>query len=192
MKIHRNFSVFSLYWSTNGTVWNHYIDIDTSSTAMVGQDNNTTFTGTPWPDLVAVGIAVTAHNNTAGALGDATIGNVSATFAGITAPTVIGATVQVPATASAFVGGEVSLSFATTNNSFPNVVLPTYMWYKNGVAQTNATGQTYTWLADASDNGAKVYCQATIPAPYNTTVKPIIVPLLRSLSQIRPSRPCQV
>jgi len=169
MKVHRSFSVFSIYYSTNGTAWNHYIDIDTSAGTLVGS-GNTAWPAAAWPNLVCVGIAVTAHNNVAGALGDATVGNISTTFAGITAPTVVGATVQVPATASTFVGGEVSLSFTTTNNSSPNVVLPTYMWYKNGVAQTNATGQTYTWLADASDNGAQVYCQATIPAPYNTTV----------------------
>jgi hypothetical protein len=32
------------------------------------------------------------------------------------------------------------------------------------------TGKSLTWLATATDNGALIYCKATVPPPYNTTV----------------------
>lgn len=166
MRIVRNGSIFSIWDSTDGVNWTDYLDIDTSKTAVTGS-GGTSF-GTAWPELVAVGIAVTDHNDTT-TLADATVANVSANFTGITPPTVVVPTLQ-PTNATAYVGGEASFSFATTNNAIPNTVQPTYQWYKNGNLMTNATGQTFTWLADASDNGAQIYCQATIPAPYNTVV----------------------
>ena len=168
MKVHRNGSIFQLYYSFNGTTWTNYINIDTSSSASLGGGSTTTF-GTAWPNLVAVGIAVTAHNDSSSTLGDATIANLSATFPAVTAPTVLNATVQVTNT-STYVGCDASFSFATTNNSNPNIVLPNYQWYKNSVALPGATGTSLTWLATAADNGAKVYCTATVPSPYNTSV----------------------
>jgi len=169
MRIHRNGSIFSIYYSSNNVTWTDYLDIDTSKTTVVG-GGGTTF-GTAWPNLVCVGIAVTAHNN-GGSLADATVANVSSTFAVITAPTVVNTTVQVT-NYSTYVGSEASFSFATTNNSVPNVVQPNYQWYKNGVAITNATGTSLTWLAAASDNSAQYYCVATVPPPYNTTVSSV-------------------
>ncbi len=167
MGIHRSNSVFTVRYSYDGTHWTNYISIDTSSSSLVGQDNGTTF-GTPWPNLVCVGVAVTAHNDTGG-LADATVADLTANFAGITAPTVVNTTVQV-SNVTAVAGSEASFSFATTNNSSPNVVVPTYQWFKNGQPVTNATGESFTWLAQAADNGAQVYCVATVPAPYNTSV----------------------
>ena len=166
MKMHRSGSIFSIYYSTNGAAWTDYIDIDTSKTTTVG-GGGTTF-GTAWPDLVCVGIAVTAHNDTGG-LADATVANISSTFGSITPPKVVLPTTQV-ANGSAYVGSEATFSFVTTNDANPNVVLPSYQWYKNGLAVSNATGTSFTWLATAADNGAQVYCTATVPPPYNTSV----------------------
>ncbi|HEY4414493.1 MAG TPA: PA14 domain-containing protein [Verrucomicrobiae bacterium] len=168
MKIHRNGSVFQLYYSRDGVTWTNYINLDTSNTASLGGGSSTTFSGA-WPDVVAVGIAVTAHNNTAPNVATATIAHLSATFPAITAPTVLNATTQV-ANTTAYSGSEASFSFVTTNNSNPNIVLPSYQWYKNNVALPGATGTSLTWLATPADNGAHVYCVATIPPPYNTTV----------------------
>ena len=92
MKVHRSTNVFSFYffktnavcpngWQPATSDWLHYIDIDTAANTLVGQDNGTTF-GTPWPDVVAVGVAVTAHNNGDASGAIATIRNLSATFDG--------------------------------------------------------------------------------------------------------------
>lgn len=161
MKLHRNGSVFSVEYSYDGVTWVDYADVDTASTAYGF--------GQTFPDSVAVGIAVTAHNDADTGGATAVIKNLSVTFPAVTAPTVVNATVQVTNT-TATLGCEASVSFVTTNNSSPNVVLPTYQWYKNNVAISNATGTSLTWLASASDNNAKVYCKATVPPPYNTTV----------------------
>ena len=171
MKIHRNGSIFQLYYSYDGTTWTNYINIDTSNTGSLGGGSSTTFTGA-WPDAVCVGIAVTAHNNTPPNLATATIAHLSATFPAVTAPTVVNVTTQV-VNSAAYAGSEASFSFVTTNNSNPNIVLPSYQWYKNGVVLPGATGTALTWLATPADNGAQVYCKATIPAPYNTSVSSV-------------------
>src|ERR1019366_237783 len=119
-----------------------------------------------------VGVAVTAHNNGDPGGATATIAHLTSNFQVITAPTVVNTTVQV-SNVTTHLGSEASFSFATTNNSSPNVVLPTYQWYKNGVAVTNVTGKSFTWLAEATDNGAQIYCKATVPPPYNTTVSSV-------------------
>jgi len=61
LKLARNGSVFSCEYSLDGSTWTDYIDLDTSKTTPVGS-GGTKF-GTPWPDTVTAGIAVTAHNN---------------------------------------------------------------------------------------------------------------------------------
>ncbi len=162
MGIHRSGTAFTIEYSYDGVNWTNYTTIDTAA----GYNGNF---GTAWPNLVCVGVAVTAHDDAAGILADATIANLTANFAGIAAPTVVNSTVQV-SNVTTTVGSEASFSFVTTNNSSPNVVIPQYQWYKNNVAVSNATGSSFTWLASASDNGAQVKCVATIPVPYNTTV----------------------
>ncbi len=161
MGIHRSGTAFTVKYSYDGVNWTNYTTIDTAA----GYNGNF---GVAWPNLVCVGVAVTSHNNASG-LADATIANLTANFAGISAPTVVNTTVQV-SNVTTTVGSEASFSFATTNDSSPNVVIPQYQWYKNNVAVTNATGRSFTWLATASDNGAQIKCVATIPYPYNTTV----------------------
>ncbi len=174
MKLHRNGSIFSVYYSTDGVTWTDYLDIDTSKTTVVG-GGGTTF-GTAWPDLVAVGVAITAHNDTwvdpgtgLAAGSTATIAHLTATFPPVQPPTTLTPVVQVQ-NATAIAGGEATFSFTTTNNATPPVVLPTYQWYKNNTLLAGATGTALTWLATTADNGAHVYCTASIPAPYNTTI----------------------
>jgi hypothetical protein len=176
LKIHRAGSVFTLYYAkTLGTptTWTQYVSIDTSQSTFVGQDNGTTF-GTPFPDIVSVGVMVTAHNNADTTGGIATIGNLSATFPAVQAPTVLGATVQVQSVTGA-VGNEAYFSFATTNNAVPSglVTWPgaiTYQWYKNGSLVAGATSTDYSFQIAASDANVPVYCQATVLPPYNTTI----------------------
>lgn len=173
MKIHRNGSQFEIWYSYDGINYTNYTTIDTAVTQWTGQDNGTSFgPSTAFPNIVAVGVGVTAHNdaNTSGAT--AVIANLSGTFPAVQAPTAVNAVVQVQ-NAATKVGSEASFSFSTTNNSVPNVVLPTYQWYKNGVALAGATGTALTFLAAQPDNNAQVYCVATVPAPYNTIISSV-------------------
>jgi len=174
-RIQRQGSIFNLFKGTNGTDWNLYISIDTSQKNVIGQDNGTTF-GTPWPDLVAVGVAVTAHNDTwvdpstelaAGAT--AVIGNLQATFPPAVPPSALGVSQQIQSGTTNGLYCEASLTFAATNNAFPiSSAFPVlYQWYKNNSAVVNATNTSYTWLLQPSDSGATCYCQASMAAPYN-------------------------
>lgn len=172
LKIHREGPVFSLYYAkTLGTptTWTKYVDIDTSQSTFVGGDNGAHF-GTALPDIVSVGVMVTAHNNTDPTGGIARIGNLSATFPVVQGPTVIGATVQVQSVSGA-VGNEASFSFATTNNAVPtSLVAVAYQWYKNGSPVAGATSTDYSFQITAADASAQVKCRATVPSPYNTTI----------------------
>jgi len=169
MRLTRTNSVFTIWWSADNVTWNDGGDIDTASSILTGQDNGTKF-GTPWPELLAVGVGVTAHDdaNTSGAT--AVIRNLTATFPGATAPTAITPLVQVQ-NATTTAGSEASFSFSTTNNAPVPIVLASYQWYKNGALLPGATGTALTFLAAPSDNQAKVYCKATIPPPMNTSVQ---------------------
>jgi hypothetical protein len=175
-KIQRQTNIFNLFKSTNGVDWVQYISIDTSKKNLIGQDNKTTF-GTPWPDIVAVGVAVTAHNNTwvdpntglaAGAT--AVVANLSATFPPAKAPTLLAASQQIKSGVTNVLGGEATLSFVATNNAWPiSVAYPVaYQWFKNGTAVPDATNTLHTWLLDTSDKAAQYHCHASLVAPYNS------------------------
>jgi hypothetical protein len=173
MRIHRAGSVFSIYYSVQGPMpapgaWVKYSDIDTASTSLVGQDNGTHF-GTAFPDLVSVGVAVTAHNNGSTTLGVANVAHLTATFPATQPPTALGVTQPIQSGVTNALGCEASLSFTATNNAVPQVVLVSYQWYKNGSVITNATASVHTWLLDNSDNGAQYSCQASVPAAYGVT-----------------------
>jgi hypothetical protein len=169
MKIHRDGTKFTIYHAEDAVnnppaAWTQYIVIDTAN-QIYGQDAARLWDwGTPFPDIVAVGVGVTAHNDGDLGGGVATIANLSATFPAAAPPSVLGATVQ-PQNATNYLGSEVSLSFATTNDGIPNVFVPNYQWYKNGTAVTGATGGKLTFLTAAADDGAQVYCKASFPAP---------------------------
>ena len=173
VRINRNGSIFTVYNSADGGAWTPYLVIDTSKTTVVGS-GSTTF-GTAWTNnIMAVGIAVTAHNNgwtttngiAAGA--DATIANLQATFPSATAPTFVTPSQQIQTSVTNSYGCEASLSFVATNNAFPlpNLVGINYQWYKNGTAIAGATSTVHTWLLDNSDSGAHYYCAATLAAPF--------------------------
>ena len=170
MRLVRTGTAFQFWYSYDGANWTNYTTLDTAVSQWNGQDNGTTFgPAKAFPNLVCVGVAVTAHNDAVGSYAVAQISNLTADFAGIAAPTVVNATVQV-SNVTTSVGSEASFSFVTTNDSSPNVVRPSYQWYKNNNVISNATGNTLTFLAAASDNAAQIKCVATVPYPYNTTV----------------------
>ncbi len=158
LRIRRAGSVFRIQYGTDGTNWNTYIDIDTATTATPD------FNGTPWPDPIYVGVAVTAHNDTDTTGGIATISDLS--VRPVAAPTAVGVAQQVQNT-TVYNGTEAALSMVVTN-SLSNPV--SYQWYKNGQLVTNATSTLgkFTFLATPADNGAKVYCQATV-IPFSST-----------------------
>ena len=126
------------------------------------------------PDVVAVGVAVTAHDNGNADGGYAVISDLTATFPPITAPTTLTATSQ-PGNVTNYAGSEASFRFVYNNNSVPNVLIwpanITNQWYKNGVAIAGATGSAYTFLLTPGDDGAQISAKATILPPYNTTIQ---------------------
>jgi hypothetical protein len=89
-------------------------------------------------------------------------------------PTAMGVSTQVHGSASVFNGREASFSFETTNNAIP-VVTASYQWYKNGQIATNVTGNSFTFLATPSDNGAQVYCVSTLPEVFNGNHLPPLI-----------------
>jgi hypothetical protein len=175
-KIQRQTNMFILSKSSDGVNWTNYITVDTSKNNLIGQDNHTTF-GTPWPNVVAVGVAVTAHYDAwtdpntglpAGATG--VVANLSATFPAAVPPTLLAASQQVKSGVTNVLGGEASLSFTATNNAFPiSVAYPVaYQWFKNGSPVANATNGLHTWLLEASDNAAQYHCHASLAPPYSS------------------------
>ncbi len=157
LRVERFGATFNLYLGTNGVNWTKYRTYNTSTTA----DG---FSGTPWPNPILVGVAVTAHNDGSSALGVATISDLSVTVNPVTPPSTLTVTKQVQST-SAYVGTEASFSFAVSDNAIPQgIYFPSYQWYKNNQLVTNATGPNFTFLAWDGDNGAQVYCQASYPA----------------------------
>jgi hypothetical protein len=168
----RNGNVFSFYYSFDGVTWTDAIDIDTSTNAFTGADNGTSFgPSDAFGSTVCAGVAVTCHYSTGDpATASVTISGLSVTF--LTDPTVLGAKVE-PQPWTNYAASQGVYSFVTTNNGAPPQTfgnIATYQWYRNGKAVAGATGTGWNFQIDAADNGAKIYCVATIPSPYNTSV----------------------
>ena len=158
LRIKREGSLFSLYYGTNGTDWVKYVDIDTAKRDVVGADNGTTF-GTPWPDPILVGVAVTAHNDGDMTGGVATVSDLSLTVTP-SVPNLVAVTQVQDATA--YKGSEAFFSFAATNAAIAHGAVGGLQWYKNDQVVPNATGPNFALLASGTDNGARVYCKASV------------------------------
>jgi len=167
LRLARTNNSFTMSWSSDNITFNTLRTIDTSASV----DGF----GTPWPDALTVGLAVTSHNNGAAQIATAQFEGLNVTFPAVTPPTAIGAQTQVTDT-SAYPGSAATFTFVTTNNANPPVVgggYVLYQWYKNGTLIPNATAQSYSHLVnpfDPAEAGAKYYCTATVQPPYNGTV----------------------
>jgi hypothetical protein len=156
LRIVRQGAVFRLYRGSDGVNWTLYNTFDTATT-------DRSFSGTPWPDPILVGVAVTSHSQGNAMLGAATVSDL--TVSPLVPPTTITVTEQVTNAAPAYVGSEASFRFAVSGNGVPqDIYQPSYQWYKNNQLMTNATGANYTFLARETDSAALVYCQASFPA----------------------------
>lgn len=154
VRVERFGRTFNLYWGTNGTTWTKYDTFDTSTT-------DRGFSGTPWPDPIPVGVAVTAHNDGSAVLGVATISDLAVTVHPVLPPTMT--VLKQVQSVSVYTGTEASFSYELTNSApNPGLYFPSYQWFKNGQLVTNATGRSFTFLAHPFENGTKVYCQAAI------------------------------
>lgn len=157
LKIERREALFTILYSTDGTTWNKYVDIDTSKGDVVGADNSTTF-GTPWPTTVYVGIAVTAHYDADPTGGIATISDLAITP--ITTPPNLRVLADVQ-DVTAIDGTAALFTFQATNTAIPNGYVTAYQWYRNGVEIKGATGSKLNINVAAIDNNAKITCKAT-------------------------------
>lgn len=174
LRMTRTGSLFTLYYGSDGTTWTKYADIDTAKTDVVGGDNNTTF-GTPWPDPLLVGIAVTAHSDADATGAQAEISDLSIT---VTPSTPSLAFTANPQDATAYVGGDAYLgAVAATNTALANSPVGSFQWFKNGVAIPGATAPRFSLLAGAADNGAKIHCQASMAGatPVNSSTGTVTV-----------------
>lgn len=160
LKIRREYSVFSVYHGTDGTTWTKLADLDTAG-SIRGSDNQAPF-ASAWPDIVAVGVAVTSHLD--GDIGSATIANLK--YESLP-PTKIPSKID---TAVALMdvtthnGSEASFSYLATND-VPEVPL-VYTWYKNNQLLPGVTGRNYTLLATSADNNAIITVKAAMN-PWN-------------------------
>lgn len=158
LRIQRTGSLFTLSYGSNGTEWTKYADIDTAKTDVVGGDSGTTF-GSPWPETVTIGIAVTAHDDTDMTGAIATLSNLGLTT---TPTTPVLQVLQDVQDATATLGTEATFSFSATNTAIPNGLVAGLQWYKNGTAIAGATGPKLTFQTGASDKNAQIHCKATV------------------------------
>jgi hypothetical protein len=158
LRLTREGSLITMWYGSDGTTWNKYVDIDTAKTDVVGGDNATTF-GSAWPLDLLVGIAVTAHNDGDLVGGVAGIANLTLSQTAVTPVLAVVTDVQ---NATAYSYCDAYFSFMATNTALANGTVGGYQWYKNDVAIPNATGSKYAFLVGPSDNNAKIYCKATV------------------------------
>jgi hypothetical protein len=159
----------------DGATFTVMISIDSQATWITNRVVNTSAGNdgfSTWPDLITIGVAVTAHNNGDTTGGNGTVSPITGNFGSIVFPTKIGATVQ-PVSETVLAQSEASFSYVTTNNlipPIPSLPVVAYQWYKNGAAVAGATSTSFTILATQADNGAQIYCKATVNPPFNATL----------------------
>ena len=157
LRITRFNTVFRMYFSKDGTTWTFFNSQDTATTA-------NGFDGTPWEDPTLIGVAVTAHNDGTTNLGVTVISNLTVNVTPVTAPTVAGVLTPISGTTNVYAYTEASFNFVATNNATPaGVYGMNYAWYKNNaLVSTNPMGPNYTFLTTPSDDGAQIYCIASV------------------------------
>lgn len=151
LRLTRQGSVITMWYGANGTTWNKYCDIDTVATV--------NGFGTPFPNTLLVGVAVTAHNDGDLTGGVATVSDVSVTVTPSTPNLSVVTQVQDDST---YVGSDAHFRFAVTNSANANGSGVNYQWYRNNQLVTNANSGLFSVFASAADNGAKVYCTASL------------------------------
>ena len=158
LRVQRIGSLFTLSYSSDGTTWNKYGDLDTAKTDVVGADNGTVF-GDPWPETVLVGIAVTAHDNNDVTGGIATISNLAVT----TTPTTPSlAILEQPQDVTVVEGTAGYFHVVATNHAIANGLVGGLQWHKDGNLMPGAVGSRFGVIMGQSDNGKKVYCKASV------------------------------
>lgn len=158
LRLTRYGSVFDCYEGTDGTNWTLITEMDTATNTWIGGDNGTTFGNAPG-DNVRIGIAVTAHSDTDGSGGIATISDWSLTLKPLTTnPKTITWLKTPSASVTAYDGTSVLLSALATNDAVPDVVRCTYQWYKNGKTISGATQPNLSFVANLSETGTKYTC----------------------------------
>lgn len=161
LRLTRTNSVITMYASPDNATWTTLATIDTANSSSHGF--------TAWPDLISIGVAVTAHDNNNWAENYCTFDftapeiNTSGTVWG--PPTSASIVQDVTSVPSTYVGSEASFSFVASNNAAPIAFPMSYQWYRNGVLAPGATGTAYTWLAQAGDAGTHVQC-VSWPTPF--------------------------
>jgi hypothetical protein len=165
LRVTRTNTFFTLSYSTNGVNWTQLHTQNTATTA-------NGFDGTAWEDPILVGVAVTAHNNTAPNIATAVVSNLTVTVHPVTPPTSAGIVSQISGTANAYAHSEASFNFVATNNANPPILYGmTYEWYKNGVrVATNSMGPNYTFLTVPADNGATIQAIARVNDPAYSSI----------------------
>ncbi len=133
LRLKRVGSAFYQYSSTDGRTWTSYNPgaLDTAGSSPAGSDGGTRFNAA-WPATIAVGLAVTAHNDTDTTGGIAVFSNL-----GLPVPVAVAITTQPAATVTAALNAPVTLSAMASGDPIY------YQWLKNGVAIPGASGFYY-------------------------------------------------
>lgn len=160
LRVTRTNQVFTVLSSTDGTTWVTNGTITTTATA--------NGFGTAWPDTVAVGVAVTAHNDAAASFTTAVFSQptIASSSPGWTAPTAEGIKTS-PTDKTVGEGFEAAFTVAATNNAAPVGFPQQYQWYKNGSLAAGLTKSSIAFLPTIADSGSTYFCVAW-PSGYPT------------------------
>ncbi|HEY5909760.1 MAG TPA: hypothetical protein VJA21_04060 [Verrucomicrobiae bacterium] len=153
LRLTRTNQTFTVLSSADGTVWDTLQTIDVTA-AVNGF-------GAAWPNVLTLGVAVTAHDNNNTTVNNTTVNFnapvVSSAGPAWSPPTASGISRDV-ASLNTHLGSEASFSFQATNNAVPTQFTPQYQWYRDGNLIPGMTRTAHTFLATAADNNAQFKC----------------------------------